>query len=305
MSRRWRYPRARRGQFYRVPPAGAAPATPPPFLPTVQEPSGRNSRLVGMRFRRGRIFAVPAPVVAPPLPVGRNPRRLTLPRRGAFFSVPPAAVTAPAAAPWVPPLLHSRRPPARTVRRGEFLTIPLVGAPPLPPPLAVPTFTRERVRVLFSRRGHFWSPPYPQQQAPVSPWVPPLLRTRRPTALPPRRGEYLPVPAPRPVCPVRITSRRTQIPMVRRSRQWPVPRVAPLPLGTTYVPEQITASHRALHLQARRGAYIEPAWPQAPRPAYTPVTDPAATIRPNLATATPRANVATATIRANPAEAAP
>lgn len=39
--------------------------------------------------------------------------------------------------------------------------------------------------------------------------------------------------------------------------------------------------------------------------AFTPITDPVSSIRPNLATATPRANTAAAVIRANPAEASP
>lgn len=304
MSRRWRYPRARRGQFYGVPPAGTAPAPPPPYVPAVQEPSGRNSRLVGMRIRRGRFFTVPVLLVRPAPPVRRAPRPAALPRRSKFFAVPP--VTAAPTPAWVPPLLGCRRPPVRTTRRGEFFAIPLVGATPPPPPAMVPTFTRGRVRVSSVRRGRFWTPPYPQQPPPPpAPWVPPLIGARHPSVRPPRRGQFLPVPPPRPACPARVVSRRAQMPRWRRAQMFPVPRaVLPPAAPGPYVPRIV--SHRVPVRPTRRGVFIEPAWAAQVNPGtpYTPLTDPVSVVRPNLAAAGTRGNAAAAAVRPNTAEAA-
>lgn len=218
MSRRWRYPRSRRGDFYTIVPAAVAPSA-PSYVPVFQEPSGRNARLAGIRARRARflVTTTAAPWIPPSVdPARRAPIRPT--RRGRFLTVPLVGV-APAAAPWIPPLLDIRRAPSRPVRRGRFYTVPLVGAAP-PPAVALPTFTRGRVRVLFARRGHYWSPPYPQQQAPATPWVPPITRARRPQVGPARRGEYLATPLPRATCPGRMASRRSALPMRRRGQMW-------------------------------------------------------------------------------------
>src|SRR6184192_650236 len=160
MSRRWRYPKSRRGSFYQVIKTQAAAA--PPFVPSFQEPSGRNSR--PRTTRRGQFYRViPAAVVqvasfVPSVmePGGRNSRPRPI-RRGAFYSVPSASVAAVAV--WVPPYLSGRRKPARPTRRGEYLTalppVVLAGPGPLVPSIQRPSTRRAAV----VRRGRFYGVP--------------------------------------------------------------------------------------------------------------------------------------------------
>lgn len=152
MSRRWRYPRSRRGAFYPVPPMVVAP--PVGYLPAFQEPSGRSSRLVGMRVRRGRFTQVLRAVCPPPRSTRRVQVRLAATRRGRFFPVPPATRAC------LPPQRAVRR---RTVapvtRRGRFYFMPPtvpVGAPVTWAPAFPSTRTR---RALRSRAGRAWGVP--------------------------------------------------------------------------------------------------------------------------------------------------
>lgn len=347
MSRRWRYPRSRRGDFYGIVPT-ATPASPPayvavfqepsgrnsraritrrgqffrvtpatvaqvlPCIPAVMEPAGRSSRLVATRVRRGQFLSVPRRV-CPPVPSTQRRRQwMASPRRGEFFIVPLTIATSvsvwtppmlearrpaswlarrgefltvplvglvPAAAPWVPPLLDTRRAPARPARRGEFFAVPLVGAAPHPPAV-VPQVVRSHIRVTFGRRGRFWLPPLVQQVAPASSWVPQVTRARRNPAAPVRRGEYLSVPLPRATCPTRITSRRTGLPACRRGQTWRPPWIFVPPAGPgPYIPKIITSPHRPPGRPTRRGVFIEPAWPSMSHSCTTPRPNSGSTAR--------------------------
>lgn len=344
MSRRWRYPRSRRGTFFRVVPPQASTPPPPAYLPVVLEPSGRSSR--PRTTRRGRFWTVVPSVVAvqPPTYAPQWLKQSGHPaavrgRRGVFYVVPPVAPVQ--AAVWVPPVLHARRPAARPVRRGEFWPVPsaavvapapycrprratyplarrgrFYSVPPLvtPSPPAVapwpPRLTRPSTRrLVLPRRGEFWPVPLvglaPVQTQPVLSWIP-RARVRYIAV---RRGEFWPV-VPRPTVttvpwtPALLTSARPLVSLVRRGRRWSVPPTSVPAVPAGFVPRAITALRRRPQLLARRGSFIEPAWPAIPAAAYTPLSDPVSTIRVNLATATPRSNAASATVRTNQAKAA-
>lgn len=265
MSRRWRYPRSRRGIFLGIVPASAAPAA-PAYVPGFQEPSGRNARLAALGLRRGRFISVPRRVCAPIPGATRARVRVLAVRRGRFFTVPLVGV-APAAATWVAPVLETRRAPARLVRRGQFLTVPRVGAAPAVPTV-LPQFSRCRVRVLFARRGHFWSAPN-QPAVVASSWVPPITRSRRSPVQPFRRGEYLTAPLPRATWPTRIVSRRTAPLLCRRGQLWRVPWPPP-PGPGPYIPRTITSPHRPPARLTRRGVYNDPPWTGASLSCTTP-----------------------------------
>lgn len=323
MSRRWRYPRSRRGLFYG--PLQQPAPTAPSYIPAFQEPAGRNSRLAGMRSRRGRFFTVTRVVCPPPRqarrsvvrlasvrhgkffavpfvgavpataawvppsldPARRIPARLT--RRGGFYAVPPAGA-APAVAAWIPPLLDpARRAGARPTRRGEFFTIPLVGAAPAVVQLA-PGFLRQAARRVVHtgvRRGRFLPVPFVGLAPAASPWVPPVTRARRTAPGPARRGEYLSVPFTRASCPARITSRRTSAPLCRRGRTWRPPWTVIAPAGPgPYIPKLITSPHRPPIRPVRRGVFTEPPWPSVAHSRTTPRPNSGVTIRPATGTTT-------------------
>lgn len=297
MARRWRYPRSRRGFFYRFTPAVVV-SSPPPYVPVFQEPSGRGSRYAGMRSRRGRFLTTPSA-----LPLAHRPRRgvirLTSVRRGKFFTVP--FVVAATTAPWIPAATDIRRAPSRTVRRGRYFTVPLVGDAP-PPPITIPQVTRERVRLWAIRRGHYWNAPQVPQAPVVPSWVPVFTRARRPLTGSTRRGDYQAVPQATP-CPYRVASRRTRLPAYRRSRLWEPPRITqtagPGPLVAR------TKTRRAPCLPTRRGVFIEPFWiGLAPNPVVIPDTV-TVTPREYASTASGRDIGDSATARSNDSTATP
>lgn len=301
MSRRWRYPRTRRGTFSGIIPAQTA-ASPPAYVPAFAEPSGRSSRLTAARPRRGQFSAIPRQQPQPVIALARRGQvRMLHVRRGKFFVVPPAVVV-PTAAPWIPSSVVARRPAARPPRRGRFCAVPLVGVAP-PPPVTLPTFSRGRVRVVFTRRGRQWGPPVAQQTPPVAAWAPQFIHSRRPQVTSPRRGRFLPLPCSTAPGPARITSRRVLVPALRRGRYWSIPRGSSPVAPAAYVPK-LTRPQRRRHPLVRRASFIEPAWPAHPGTPYTPLTDPVSVVRPNPATAGTRGNAAAASARPNPAEAA-
>lgn len=336
MSRRWRYPKARRGAFLRVV-AVQAPPVQPSWVQGIQEPAGRSSR--PRPVRRGRFWTVVPPAVVQPAglvprwlePAGRT-ARCPRARRAAFYQVPPATPVQVAA--WVPVAMRSRRPPATPTRRPRLWALPAQTLSPLA------LVQRRRPAAVFPRRGRFLQvPPVPQLAGP-GPWPPRITRPSTRRLMLPRRAEFWTVPlagaapTPPPAVPPQILRPRTRHLIIRRGRRWPVPPAVALPVPWTppmlgartatprpvrrsrlyAVPRvTITASvlpplaltRRARRLPAtRRATFIEPAWPAIPPAAYTPVTDPVSAIRPNLAIATTRANAAAAVTRANPAEAA-
>lgn len=256
MSRRWRYPRSRRGSFYGILPVSTTP-TAPTFSPAFQEPSGRSSRNAALGQRRGRFFIVPRRVCPPVSTVSRTRVRLAVPRRGEFFTVP--FVVSPAApATWVPAMADPRRTPSRLARRGEFFVVPLVGV------------------------------------APMLAGVPPLpMRSRRPQVLPTRRGRFLFAPCPRQGRPLRIVSRRASLLGVRRGQLWRVPwPVVPLAGPGPYIPRMITSPHRPPVRPIRRGIYSSPPWTGAALSCTTRRPDAGITSRP-AAGVTSRPNTGT------------
>lgn len=190
MSRRWRYPRSRRGVFYgivRAPAAPAAPAFPPLWL--------RADRRPAYLIRRGEFWPVPkigaAPTLPPWIPAMTEGRRgVARPvRRGRYFPVPLIGAAPPPPAPWIPPNLDGRRTPARPVRRGRHFPIPPAALPPVAPGRCPDRITSRGPGIPGTRRGRTWTTP---RVAPTPP-VPPVdrIRSRRTAAaLRTRRGAY-------------------------------------------------------------------------------------------------------------------
>lgn len=318
MSRRWRYPRPRRGVFYQI-----LTTLTTPYIPSFQEPSGRNSR--SRITRRGQFYRItPTGVtqVAQYIPTiteqaGRNSRpRAT--RRGRFYAVAPAPIVAVAV--WVPPFLAGRRSPVRPIRRGEYLIVPpspqsppacrrtrratshpsrrgryyavppfsvLPGPGPLSPSVQRPTSRR----LVGPRRGRFFTVP---QQMVQPTWVPLITRARRrPSAGPGRRGEFLAIPLQFAACPPRATPRRAVPLLARRGQTWRPPWTYVPPAGPgPYIPRMITSPHRPPLRPARRGVYNSPPWTGAALSCKTRRPDMGVTSRPSTGVTTrPEAGV--------------
>lgn len=238
MSRRWRYPRPRRGSYYGPAPVQVT-APPPVFVPGATEPAVRGSRLALLRARRGSVFSVP--------PVG--------------------VVTPPA--PWPPKGLSRRLASSGLVRRGRYYSLPPAQIT-TQPPVTVPSWHRTRVQPALCRRGRTWAAPYVPVQAPVAPWVPPYARRHPLSGLTVRRGRYrTPVPVQlRANCPEwRGTQARTLLPLVRRGRRWPVAGQASPPGQTATWPVRWIRRPRASLLPARQGAFLT----RVPAPGVAPV----------------------------------
>jgi hypothetical protein len=241
VSRRWRYPRSRRGQIWRAVPQ---PSPPPAAL--------QHRRVSTTAVRRGRFWVVvPAPVIiAPPRPpdsIGHDRTRLAAARRGRFTAVPqptgqspvsqrarsrwvpatrrgryftvPLTVVAPAPPPWVPPITSTRRPAIRHVRRGRFLGCPTVQQPPR-------QNTRRRPSGTPARHGRRFDPPWTVNAPTAPPRPPDRLGAHRRTLTPPRRGRFTQPPwpqatpsAPPPFVPTMVRTRR-RLAVSRRGCFW-------------------------------------------------------------------------------------
>jgi hypothetical protein len=189
VSRRWRYPRSRRGSFLQVPPPITAP-TARALPPAWREQAGPRPRFAA-RIHRGVIFVAPVQAAAPATATRRRRLAVTA-RRGRFLAVPPAPVISVAPA-FVPQFAVRRRPGLATTRRGHYVT-----APPAPVTSAAPT------------------------------WVPPILAAHRPAPRPVRRGRFTVCPAGQPV-PVRQHRPRVGSVRARRGCRFHPPwTVAPL-----------------------------------------------------------------------------
>lgn len=148
MSRRWRYPRSRRGRFLAAPLAAASVA--PAWRPGVVRMRVRLAAL-----RPGTVFAPPWPAQSPVPPPAWVPPRLTrrrswaFGRRGQFTTSPPPVATIP------------MRPPSRRLvvrgRRAAIVTPPWPQATPPPPPAFVPCVMRGRAGQPARRTpGRIW-----------------------------------------------------------------------------------------------------------------------------------------------------
>jgi hypothetical protein len=334
MSRRWRYPRSRRGTFYGPPqslPVQAAPS----YVPAFQEPSGRNARLVGMRSRRGRFSTITRVVCPPPHRSRRSVVRLASARRGKFFDGPRVGA-APAVAPWMPaPLDPARRATVRPTRRGNFYVVPLVGAAAVAAPWIPPALSPTRRAVARpARRGRHYAVPQIGATQAAAPWVPPALDpARRQLGRTGRRGVFFAIPllgavTTPPVAVPQLVRSRLRLAMTRRGRFW----ATPPRQASSWVPP-VTRPRRPPVRPTRRGDYLlvpvarvtcparipsrrprlaycarsQMLWTPlafAPVDSYSPLIDPVVSMHANTAGATPRANLAIATTRPNTAAAA-
>lgn len=252
MSRRWRYPRSRRGITFQVPQTA-------PLIPAYREQAGPRPRFA-TRLRRGSFYAVPPQGVQP----APTPRRRTLPaatRRGRFWALVPAPVIV--APPRPPDGIGHDRPRPSPPRRGRFTTAPQPAVQP-----ASPGRTRSRWLPAV-RRGRFLSVPPPPVVATAPAFVPQVLARRRLNLAVVRHTRYLTVP-PAPIAPTAPAfvpqppvRRRPAPPNTRRGRFLFVPpTVAPTP--PPWVPP-ILSAHRPIARLARRGRFIGcPA--EGPRP---------------------------------------
>lgn len=283
MSRRWRYPRARRGRFLPIVPAAQIP-TAPAFVPPSIKPAGLRVRAAA-RPRRGKFYSVvvAAPVVQAPVfvPDWAGARRFVVPpvRRRSRPVVPSPTSVAGVSS----PATHANRLALR-VRRGRVLLVPppqlVVGPAPL-----VPSFKRPPLRLIqYPRRPRQSCPPWIGQAPTPPPPVPPQLlrpagqaypsqpRRRRPAApipsgfIPPssqvphrtrglviRSGQFLGLPlesgpTPSLIQPIRLFWRQ-----IRRGRFMPlVPGVA-----AVRGPVTVRRTRRQSGLLVRSGVF----WP--------------------------------------------
>lgn len=254
MSRRWRYPRSRRGSFTGVFPQAA----PPPV-------AVRARRRPVAALRRGRFFAaVPAPVVVaptrPPDSLGHDRIRPAVVRRGRFFPAP-ASTTAV-----LPTTARAGSRLTLPARRGRFLTV--VPAPAVVAPTRTPdSIQHNHVRAALARRGRFLSVPAPPAVPSPPPWIPPYAASRRPLCRPARRGRFATVPPGQPV-PASLARRRTPTPPPRRGHRNDPP-WAVTPVTPARPPDRLTSRRRAVPA-VRRHRYTEPPWPQATPPVPPP-----------------------------------
>lgn len=114
----------RAGLFLPVPPATIV-ATPPVPITVIRQ-TGSRSRLI--LARRGTFYSVPRAQRMPHPGVVRRLRRALLASRHGIFLVAPKPPAAPTL--WPPLVLRGARRPVTPIRRRQFLTVPLVGAPP-------------------------------------------------------------------------------------------------------------------------------------------------------------------------------
>lgn len=284
MSRRWRNPRGRRGEFFGIPWPVTAPQPPPALAPRVTRGRAR----LGVTVRRGRFVFVP--LVAAPSPAAFIPAAVRQPAeyrlglrawRRAFLTVPAATSSVPSVqrgAATHSPALRLRRgrfaapppeilPPSRQVarsrvrlaaiREGRFVATPLPIAVTPPPPWP-PRSVRGLVRLAALRRAEFTCPPWQVQATPPPPWAPPFTAGRRkPPAT--RRGRITTCPPQTSSVPPPLTGHRAS-PRPRRG-------VTTSPPWTSHPPIGRATGRRRPAAGARAGRFTSPGWPQAAPPA--------------------------------------
>lgn len=294
MSRRWRYPRSRRGVFYGPPQAPATQAA-PSYALVFRQPAGRNARLAALRSRRGLFFTTGRGDSAPPRS-RRYAVRLASVRHGKFFSVPLVVVAASAPA-WVPSSLYpARRAPVRPPRRGRFYAVPLVGLAAAPPTwIAAPLDPARRVSSRTTRRGKFYTVPPTGADPAAATWVPPALDpARRQSARRARRGQFFPIPlAARPTPVPRATRPRVRLLVARRGHFWALP---PRPVSAASWVPPMTRARRAPLRPRRRCDYLTVPVPAVLEP-YVPAEIPVGSTRSTDGRAATRVLAATALTR--------
>lgn len=250
MSRRWRYPRPRRGITFQVP----QPAPPPGYL----DQAGPRPRYAPT-LRRGRFWVfVPAPVIAapprPPDSIGHDRPRLGWLRRGRFTATP-QDVPAPSGSPrarsrWLP-----------VVRRGRFLLVPSAPAVAVAPAFVPQVVVRHRLNLAAARRGRYFAV-LPAPVTPVAPtWIPPVLAARRPAARPVRRSRFTGCPTTQ-APPLRQSRQRAAGTPVRHGRRFDPPWTINTPPADTRTPDRIRQRNRPLPPAPHRTRIMVPPWPQ-------------------------------------------
>lgn len=282
MSRRWRYPRSRRGRIYPPPPPSTA-------APAFQDQAGPRPRF-GVRVRRGSFFAVPRQLAAPPAISARRRTATLLLRRGKFQPVIPAPVITPP--PWPPDTIGRSRRRLAAIRRGRFSGTPqtatsliastrtrvrqptaprhgrFAAVPQAPAPAPQP-IAQNRPSAPTIRRGHFLllPPPVPIIQPPI--WIPPPIQGRRTRPGPVRHGRFTACPADASRPPGTIRRHPGSAPTVRRGHHfdppWTTAPVGPPPRS----PDRLGIYRRRI-TPARRGRFHQPPWPQAVPPIPPP-----------------------------------
>lgn len=186
------------------------------------------------KARRGRLFEAPRQVLAPQ-PPPFPPRTVRARIRLGTAARRARFAGPPVVAVAVPARATRNRLRLVAPRRGRFFGAPLA-IQAQPAPAFPPRVVRGRVRLAAAHRGRSFSPPWPSQASLPPLWVPPVLLADRPRFPSSRRGRFAICPASAPA-PARAGRRRI-VPPVQR-----------------------------------RGALVEPPWPQAvppPPPAFVP-----------------------------------
>ncbi len=238
MSRRWRYPRSRRGDFFPFVPAADAPvppAFPPPFI---------RARVKPAAARRGRFFAAPAAASQPVPWLPRERAKVGPSRRGRFLTYPISQVveTPPA----YPPQWIRERVRVLFQRRGRFYLVPLVGAVAAETPHVPDALTRRRRPAVQTRPGMFLTSP------PAAPYCPRPARRVRPVSGLRRRTWWQP-PRPQvvpPTYPPTFRRTRSRIGVLSRRGRFAQPPwvgLAPVAADTgTLTPSSLSAQFEPL-----------------------------------------------------------
>jgi hypothetical protein len=290
MARRWRYPKARRGTFFRL-------VTDIDDVPYATH--ARRQRSLPPVPRRGRQWGTVRPQVNPPRPTQTLARHRTYApapwRHGHTWAPPWPAQQAAQAPPFPPPALDNRHQRTLLVRKFRTWDAPLDQPAAQPPaldnrhqrttgarryrtwdaPLDQPSITAQldprHPRLAAIRRGRAWAP-VPAPVAPASPPAyPPQWLTQRRVLLALRRGrQWGAVPAPVTVTPPAyqpqwLTRRRSMSTATRRGHGW---QVVPAPVMTapTLAPRWVATRRRQLPPPPRRHLVSWTPPPQLDRP---------------------------------------
>lgn len=118
---------SRRAGLFLAVPSATIVATPPVPITVIGQTGSRSRPIL---VRRGTFYSVPRAQRMPHPGLVRRQRRALLAARHGVFLFAPKALAAPQLTLWPPLVLRRARRPVTPIRRRQFLTVPLVGAPP-------------------------------------------------------------------------------------------------------------------------------------------------------------------------------
>lgn len=263
MTRRWRYPRARRGVFFRL----VVDIDDVPYASWALRRQ-RPAPVVTRGSRRGRTWGTVRSQVNPPWPTSRVTRRRPLVyacRRGHAWSPPWLVSQAPLPPAYPPPWVVHRQQRMPLVRKFRTWDAPIEQT-------ALPGWTDHRRLIPPVRRGRSWVVTRPQVNPP---WQPtPIRQTPRRLLLMRHGRTWWPLPVPQqPITapsfpPPPLVSHHARLGVTRRGRFTIVPPPPPaVPTSPVLVPGRQQPAKRGRPLIARRGRYLPtPAPVQPPRP---------------------------------------